>query len=231
MRADGLNFSQSPAAQVLCTIFAKTFYMKKRVLFLVIFIVLAGLLAYRFLRRDKDPGTAEKKDQPLRISKNSGAFNTAFAGLLGDYYAVRDALVEWDTLKADQQAVALAQQAGNLPFGELKADSLLVLTARGLASSVENEANGLIGEGTIEQKRRSFNMLTDEVYNLVRTVRFDGQIIYHIRCPMAFNDSEEGFWLTNTTKIMNPYLGKKHPSFGAKMVGCGEVTDSVDFSK
>ncbi len=203
--------------------------MKKLVLLVIIF-GLAGLLAYK-LFWDKKPKTTEIKDQPLRISKNSGVFNTAFAGVLSDYYALRDALVEWDTLGADRQAYALAQKADSLPFKELKADSILVLTARSLAVSVQSEANGLIGEEGIEQKRRAFNMLTDEMYNLVRTVRYDGQIIYHMRCPMAFKDSEEGFWLTSTSRVINPYMGRKHPTYGAKMVGCGELTDSVDFSK
>jgi hypothetical protein len=48
---------------------------------------------------------------------------------------------------------------------------------------------------------------------------------------MAFGDSSEGFWLSNTAAIINPYLGKKHPTYGAKMLGCGEVTDSLDFAK
>jgi hypothetical protein len=48
---------------------------------------------------------------------------------------------------------------------------------------------------------------------------------------MAFKDSEEAYWLTNTNKIINPYLGKNHPKYKDKMVGCGEVVDSLDFSK
>jgi hypothetical protein len=113
----------------------------------------------------------------------------------------------------------------------MKADSQLILTVKNVALGMGNEARGLVEERSIEQKRRAFNMLTDEMYNLVLSVRYDGQIIYHIRCPMAFNDSEEGFWLTNTNKVVNPYLGRKHPKFGAKMVGCGEITDSIDFTK
>ncbi len=62
-------------------------------------------------------------------------------------------------------------------------------------------------------------------------MRYDGDKIYHIKCPMAFGDSAEGFWLNNSPAIVNPYLGKKHPTYGAKMLGCGEVTDSLDFEK
>jgi hypothetical protein len=203
--------------------------MKKLVL-LAILVLLAGFVAYK-LFWEKKPVVAETKDQPLRIGKNTGVFNTAFSGVLDDYYSLKDSLVEWDEAGVNRQALSLAQKADSLPFREMKADSLLVVTAKSLALSVANEARGLVGEGNIDQKRRAFNMLTDEIYNLVRTVHYDGQIIYHIRCPMAFNDSEEGFWLTNTNKVVNPYLGRKNPRYGAKMVGCGEVTDSIDFTK
>jgi hypothetical protein len=203
--------------------------MRKTVLLTIIF-ALAALLAYR-LFSNKTPTPAEKKDQPLQIGKNSNAFDTAFAGVLGAYYSLSEALVEWDSVKADRQAYLIAQKADSLPFKELKADSVIVLTARSLAASIVGEAKGFMGESDRQQKTRAFNMLTDELYNLVRTVRYDGQIIYHARCPMAFGDSAEGYWLTNTNKIINPYLGKKHPVYGGKMIGCGEVSDSLDFSK
>ncbi len=191
----------------------------------------AGFVAYKLFFAEEARGRRSRTDRPLRISKNTGVFNTAFAEVLNEYYSLKDSLVDWNAPGADRQALVLAQRTDSLPFSELKADSMLVLTARNLASSVENEAKGLIGEVSIDQKRRAFNMLSDEMYDLVRTVHYDGQIIYHIRCPMAFGDSEEGFWLTNTNKVVNPYMGRKHPKFGAKMVGCGEVTDSIDFTK
>jgi hypothetical protein len=179
----------------------------------------------------KEPVQEVRNDQPLSVGKNSGAFNTAFSGMLDDYFAIRDALVEWDTVKADQAAYALAQKADSLPVRQMKADSSIVMTAQSLIASVGSEAKGFTGESGIEQRRRAFNMLSDELYNLIRTVRYNGEIIYHQRCPMAFNDSEEAFWLSGSSKIVNPYLGKKHPTYKDKMLGCGEVSDSLDFTK
>jgi hypothetical protein len=203
--------------------------MKKFILLIVIFIV-AAFLGYKLLS-DKKAQPEQPKDQALRIGRNSSAFNTAFAELMSDYFSLKDALVQWDTLKADQAAYTLALKVDSLPLRTLKADSSIVLTAQSLAASVSGEAKGLTGETGIEARRRDFNMLTDEMYNLVRTVRYDGETIYHIRCPMAFKDSEEGFWLSNTSSIVNPYLGVRHPVYKNKMVGCGEIIDSLDFVK
>jgi hypothetical protein len=203
--------------------------MRKFVLLIIIFIV-AGLLVYRLLL-DKKTSQGLPPDPALRISKNSSAFDQAFDGLMGSYFALKDALVDWDTLKADQAAQVVAAKADSLPVKTLKADSAIVLTAESLAASIDAEAKGLIGETGIEARRRSFDMLTDELYNLIRTVQFDGFRIYHIKCPMAFGDSLPGYWLSNTASVINPYLGRKHPTYGAKMLECGEITDSLDFAK
>jgi hypothetical protein len=207
----------------------KPFEMKKFVLLIVVF-GLAAFLAWKLLS-DKPVRNQPHEDQPLKISKNSPAFNNAFDSLLSQYFTVRDALVNWDTLAADRAAYILAQKADSLPLGQIKADSSIVLTAKSLAAILGGDAKGLSAETGIEARRQSFNILTDELYNLVRTVRYDQSTIFHIKCPMAFKDSIEGYWLSTTSKVVNPYLGNKHPRYGAKMIECGEVVDSFDLVK
>ena len=202
----------------------------RKIILLTVIVIVAGLLVYRLLS-DKKPQSGPPPDQALKISKNTTGFDSAFAGLMNEYFAVRDALVDWDTVKADQAAGRVATSADNLPVRLLKADSSIVMTAKSLAASIDGEAKGFVGESGIAGRRHSFDMLTSELYDLVRTVQYDGEKIYHIRCPMAFGDSAEGFWLNNSPKIVNPYLGNKHPTYGTKMLGCGEVTDSLDFEK
>ncbi|MBN9380273.1 MAG: DUF3347 domain-containing protein [Chitinophagaceae bacterium] len=203
----------------------------KKVVLLIIVVILAGLVAWKLMSKKEEAPKMAEPDQALKIGRNTSVFNTAFAGLMSDYYALKDALVEWDTVKADQAAFALARKVDSLPVDQIKGDSNIVLTAKSLVASVGSEAKGIVGEGSIEQKRRGFNMLTDELYNLLRAVRYDGEKVYHDRCPMAFNETDEGFWLSNSPKIVNPYLGNKHPTYKSKMLGCGEIVDSVDFGK
>jgi len=197
---------------------------------LVVIIGLAAFTAYKFLSK-KETKPAEVKEGPLTISKNSDSFNAAFHKLMDQYYTMKDAFVEWDTVKVNQSAKSLQQISDSLPVNDLKADSSVIQTAQSYIASISSEITGLIGENSIEQKRRAFNMLTNDMYDLVRVVKYDQEILYHIKCPMAFNDSVEAYWLSNTSKIINPYLGRKHPSYKDKMLGCGEVTDSLDFAK
>ena len=44
---------------------------------------------------------------------------------------------------------------------------------------------------------------------------------------MAFDDTVPANWISNSSEIMNPYLGKKHPKYQAGMLNCGEIKDSI----
>jgi hypothetical protein len=202
--------------------------MKKLLLFILV-LVLAGVVGYKlFSKKEVEP--VEKKDAPLAINKNSGSFNSSFSNIMNDYYSLKDALVDWDTVAGNRAALNLQKASDSLDLRQLHADSAIIGTAQNLASSISSETLGMIGETTIEEKRRAFNVLTDELYNLIRTVRYDGEVIYHVKCPMAFNDSSEGYWLSNSSIITNPYLGRNNPKYKNKMVGCGEIVDSLAFS-
>ena len=198
--------------------------MKKFILLAIVFLA-AGFLAWKLLS-DKPARPQEPADKPLAIARNSGAFNDSFAIVLNNYFAVRDALVDWDTLKADQAAAALAAKADSLPVHLIKADSGIILTAKSLAASLGGDARGFVGEAGIEGRRHSFDLMTEELYNLLRSVRYDGETIYHMKCPMAFSDSIPAYWLSDKMAIVNPYLGNKHPVYKTKMLGCGEIVDS-----
>jgi len=206
--------------------------VNRKLVLLIVVLVLAGLVGWKLnWFSQKESSKPADPDMALKISKNTVVFNKAFGGLMDDYYALRDALVDWDTVKADKAAYTLALKADSLPISQIKGDSDIINTAKSFTASVGGDAKSLVGQGNIEQKRKGFNMLTDDLYNLVRVVRYDVGIVYHDRCPMAFSDSVEGFWLSNTPKIINPYLGNKHPTYKAKMIECGEVVDSLDFTK
>jgi hypothetical protein len=202
----------------------------KRVLLLLLLILALVVVYWVFLKKDRDT-TENVEPAPLVVNDKSDAFNTAVSNLLNKYYQLKDALVDWDTVNANQHAKELRMLADSLPLDQLKADSTIVDMADNYAGSISGDAVGLVGENDITEKRRSFYTLSESLYNLLRTVRYDGSVVYHQRCPMAFNDSEEAFWLSNKNQVVNPYLGNKHPKYKDKMLDCGDVTDSLDFRK
>jgi Cu(I)/Ag(I) efflux system membrane fusion protein len=162
-----------------------------------------------------------KKDEPLSKSKNSEIFNTQFTSLLDSYFHLKDALVLTNDNMAVTSAGLLQKAADSLKLSEIKADESIVENAKGFVESISAEAKALVGAKDIEEKRKSFQMISDNMYNLVRTVQYDRQVVYHQYCPMAFND-QGADWLSQTADIKNPYFGKK-------MLTCGEVKDSIDY--
>ena len=170
---------------------------------------------------DKKTKQAAQLQGPLTKSANSEAFNQSFGELMADYYNLKDNFIAEKDSGIAQSARSLLVAADSLKLTELKGDSNIIATAMTYSLGISSEIKGLLGEKNIEGKRKSFQMVSDQLYDLIRTVQYDRAIVYHDYCPMAFNDQGAN-WLSNTADIRNPYIPKK-------MITCGEVKDSIDF--
>ncbi len=174
---------------------------------------------------DEKAAVAEAPQAPLGQSANSDTFNLVFGKMLDSYFQLKDQFIkENDTLitKGTEQLIADMNAAAGV-MSELKADSSIVATAKTYTTGISNELTAVKQEKDIEERRKSFQVLSEQLYDLIRTVKYDRAVVYHQYCPMAFNDAG-AFWLSNSSDIRNPYLPKK-------MLICGEVKDSIDFRK
>jgi hypothetical protein len=196
----------------------------KRPVLVVIALVAIAIGAY-FLFFKKTENVKAPKDQPLAIGENTGAFNDSYSQLLSSYFQLKDALVASDTAKANVAAAALLLAADSLKVEDIKGDSTGALreTARSYALSVNGSAKAILGEPTLLAKRKEFEMVTDIIWNLTRTVRYAGQKIYYLHCPMAF-ENKGAYWMSAESEVRNPY-------FGDEMLNCGAVQDSLDYTK
>lgn len=201
----------------------------KKGLFLIGIVVVAIAVYIVFFTKSDSHANDGPKQQPLAQGKNGEGFNTPFNAMLQAYYNLHDALVEWDTAKATAQATSLQTLLGKVPFDSLKADTVVITTAKSVANDVKADCVGITGDSSLSEKRKSFYELSENLYNLLKTVKYDQQVIYHMHCPMAFGDDKEGFWLTNVDTIINPYLGLKHPKYHSAMINCGDKQDSIDY--
>lgn len=174
---------------------------------------------------DEKAAVTEAPQAPLGQSANSDTFNLVFGKMLDSYFQLKDQFIkENDTLitKGTEQLIADIDAAAGV-LSELKADSSIVSTAKTYTTGIQNELTAVKQEKDIEERRKSFQVLSEQLYDLIRTVKYDRAVVYHQYCPMAFNDAG-AFWLSNSSDIRNPYLPKK-------MLICGEVKDSIDFRK
>ena len=199
-------------------------------------IVVIALAAIVFIARpffcnsdkkstDQVVNAPDARQLPISISQTTDVFNQSFTQLLNAYNNLKNALVASDTEKASAAALALRVAADSLKVNEIKGDSTGAIkeTAASFTSAITASAQALAAEKDIKGKRKEFEMIADNIWNLTRTVRYTGQKLYWQYCPMAF-DNKGAYWISYERDIKNPY-------FGSEMLNCGSVEDSLDYSK
>ncbi|MBI2282811.1 MAG: DUF3347 domain-containing protein [Bacteroidetes bacterium] len=172
-------------------------------------------------KKATQPDAAHQPPVALSQSANSEAFNLSFGEVMTQYYALTDHFIAENDTGITAASQRLVQATDSLKLDELKADTNIVATARSYAIGISSELKGLLGETEPEPKRKSFQLVSEQLYDLVRTVHYDRQIIYQFYCADAFSD-QGGTWLSHSRQVRNPYLPKKK-------LDCGELRDSLDF--
>jgi len=171
-------------------------------------------------KEEKQEAAANTTTVSLGKSANSDTFNQSFKQVLDQYYNLKDNFIAEKDPAIDFAAKALLVLTDSLSLQGLGGDSSVKATALTYQIGIAAELKGLLGEKDREEKRKAFQMASEQLYDFIRTVQYDREVVYHQYCPMAFND-QGATWLSNSSDIKNPYLPKK-------MLHCGEVKDSVD---
>src|SRR5690606_6363972 len=169
-----------------------------------------------------------EKEQPVAVSKHSPEFNQQFGSLIDHYYQLTEAFVNWDASAIDMAASNVLTSMDSLTMDDLKKDTLIFETANSYWKNARQAVQNIQGNDDLEEKRRSLNVLSDNLYNLVRTVRYDQAKLYWQQCPIAFNDTESGFWLSQNDAVRKQYHGTNHTKYGNGMLHCNETFDTLN---
>lgn len=196
---------------------------------LLVLLAVVGVLAWFLLVTKKKPKEEVPKEQPVAVSQYSPAFNQSINAFLNDYYSLTEAFVNWDSSAVTTAANGMNGALANVKWDDLQKDTIIYQTAVSDTGVFRSDLNTLASTTDLTTKRHSFHALTNNLYDLLRTIKYDGGKLYLQQCPMAFNDNEEGVWLSKTEKIRNPYLGLHHPRYKAGMISCGETKDTLNF--
>ncbi|MEC5144415.1 DUF3347 domain-containing protein [Chitinophaga sp. 212800010-3] len=150
-------------------------------------------------------------------------YNQVFYDSLGStmqtYFRLAEAFTAADSSKAGTEAALLKLHVDSLPVNLLQMDSTHLAGVTGITGSISAELAGLAGEKGLEGKRSSFQMVSDMMFDLVKTTGWKGHTVYREFCPMAA-EGNGAYWLSEKAAIKNPY-------FGEKMLTCGETRDSL----
>ncbi len=125
--------------------------------------------------------------------------------VLHAYLAVKDALIKTDAGNAGEAAKKLVDVVGD------SNDALLVKIAK--------SAGEISQSNDVKSQRKSFNDLSENVYQYMKGSEDLGTPVYRQYCPMAFNNTG-AYWLAAEKEVNNPY-------FGSMMLHCGSVKEEL----
>jgi hypothetical protein len=197
---------------------------------LILFLILAGagIITWLIVGRPEKKETG-KKTEAIAVSKHSTAFNESIAAVLTDYNSIAENFVKWDSAASNAGATSLIKSLESLKLAELQKDSAAIYeTAVLFIENAKGDAQTIASEPAIRSQREAFNSMTDNLYQFLNTVNYDGQTIYLQECPMAFDDTKSAIWLSQKEEIRNPYLGLYHPHYGKGMLACGENKTKIE---
>lgn len=204
----------------------------KKFLIVLFLLLVVGLAVWKLIF-DKKKKPSGPKPEPIAVSQHSDAFNQSMQQMMNAYYAMTEAFVNWDTAAVNKTTAELKNSLDSLKLQEMEKDSAIYPTVQIQWEAIKTEIAGLIADEGLSEKRASLNMLSQQIFDLLRIVRYDATKVYYQECPMALNDYEmPAFWLSNEgqdEKRRNPYLGLHDPKYSKGMLKCGETRDSINF--
>lgn len=188
---------------------------------LIVTLLLVGTLHYLFFRNGKS-GKSGPDPQPLSVSKQSAAFNESLLNVLNAYYDLTDAFASSDTSLIHKTATDLKSAFKNFQIEELKKDSTIYLTAIDPVNNAKSELESILLDPSIEEKRGSLNVLSDNLRNLLVVVKYGLSKIYWQECDQAFGEDKPGNWLSRSVESKNPYPLKNNQP-------CGVAIDTLNY--
>ena len=161
---------------------------------------------------NKDSATDKMNHSSAHTNGYISPFTSPVNGILHIYFHMKNAFVN-DNDKA-------AASAGNEMVKVLNAFDKSILRDderkqfEDIADDMkENAVHIGANAGNIRHQREHFDMLSKDMYDLVKKFAA-GEKIYVDYCPM-YNDNKGATWLSETKEIKNPYFGKDMNTCGS----------------
>lgn len=200
-------------------IFAQKFSVAIRY-YLFLFIAAASFSACGNADISKEESAQKELPETPASSRFSLLGRQQLVTVLNAYYQLKDALAADDATATTLSAKNLTSATDSFQH-IISSDSTYNVTITPLLDSIKKSSDMItaIDDKTCEKQRIPFSTVSTAIYTLAQQSGLANAHIYRQYCPMAFNN-KGAYWLSNNKEIKNPY-------FGAKMLECGEITDTI----
>jgi hypothetical protein len=200
--------------------------MKKILAVVVILVVIAAVWFLFFKPKNKNISSTQSTTSTEKT--HSPEFDKQIASLINSYIEMKTAFVNADTSEIKTKTAGFIASADSLHLDELQEkDSSIFMAIQQNISDIKANADPILKENDLTEMRHDFSMISENLYPFLKTIGYEGEKLYWQNCPMAFGDDKPANWLSKTSEIINPYLGKKDPVYKSAMLHCGENMDSI----
>ena len=128
------------------------------------------------------------------------------AQLLNAYYQLKDNLVKSNATSAAANADELVKAINGTDKQTVNDDA---------RASLLKDAGAIAQSSDIKVQRERFATLSNNMFELAKTVKLSADPVYQQYCPM-----KKASWLSNDKAIKNPY-------YGSAMLTCGSVKTTL----
>ena len=128
------------------------------------------------------------------------------AQILNTYYKLKDALVSSNAASAATNADELVKAINSTDKQTVNDDA---------RASLLKDADAIAQSKDIKLQREKFATLSNNMFELAKTVKLSPNPVYQQYCPM-----KKASWLSNEKSIKNPY-------YGSMMLTCGSVKTTL----
>lgn len=208
-----------------CSFAGNLFFMRKGLLVVLLIVVAVAVYWFKFRKTDEPE---QPKQQPIQSSLHSDIFNKSVDGLMASYFEIKDAFVDADSAKVKTAVAKFIAAADSVKLEEFKKDSgAIYQSVMAQLGDIKANAESIIHQHDITEMRKDFWNVSENIYPMLKSIHYEGKTLYWQNCPMAFGEDKGANWISNSEEVVNPYLGKNHPTYKATMLHCGEVKDSI----
>jgi hypothetical protein len=191
--------------------------MKKVLLIYLVLIV--GIITWYYAIGKENRVFDNSKATALKVSKHSKEFNESMQAIMDNYYKMTGEFVKGDTLSINRSTAKLKTALDSLKIDELKADSAIYETAASIWEDTKTEIDGMQSDPSLQAKKESLNLFSNELFTLLLTIRYDLSKLYWQECSSAFGEDTPGNWISEKEQSKNPYDKED----------CGTVKKMINF--
>lgn len=180
--------------------------MKKVLLIYLVLIV--GIITWYYAVGKENRVFDNSKAAALKVSKHSKEFNESIQAVMDNYYKMTNEFAKGDTLSINKSAASLKTALDSVQIDDLKTDSAIYETAASIWEDTKTEINGMQSDPSLQAKKESLNLFSNELFTLLLTIHYDLSKLYWQECPSAFGEDTPGNWISEKEQSKNPYVDK-----------------------